>query len=182
VEPRWHFPEGDVRWRVVGVGLDATTTAAAAILPGGLPLLAAYEAYEKLGGAAPDTSAVVAQSALVQTQLAAAIPACSAYGPAFTAATANFTDAQQAYAASPSTATLKGLLQALQGLQSLAAEVSADSACSIKPAIDRWLCPDGTFAPTGSGCATPWQTYALWGGVGVAALVVFAVVVKAVSS
>ena len=190
MQRHWYPTPGGWRYvdrSPVGVGIDATTAAAAAILPGGLPLLALYEAYEKLtGGAPPDTSAATSQLALVQSQIATSLGSCSqsaqaSYQAQLAAASAAFTNAQQAYAASPSDAAKKNVLDAVQDLQKLAAAMVADAGCSVKPILGRVLCDDGTFAPDAKQCPIPWQTYALWGGVGIGALLVFAVVAKAVS-
>jgi hypothetical protein len=190
--------------RRIGLGIDAATAVAAAILPGGLPALGAYELWKKLTGSAGpavDTiegmNMISMQVQYLQAQIGLALNSCPpdvivGFTQPITDAMAAVSNAQQVFNATVETerstapapaANVKELLAAVASLQGVADKMTALAGCTTQPVIARWLCDDGTLAPGGDRkqCGTDWKKLALWGALGVGGVVAAVVVYKAVS-
>lgn len=187
--------------RKIGLGIDAATAVAAAILPGGLPALGLYEAYKKLtGGPAAGTidamNLIAGNIGYLYAQINLALTSCP---PAFqvtllpelTSIMSAFTNAQQAFEATPadqrSTAaapaqTVSDLLAAFHTAQSVAAKMAA-AGCTMAPTMTRWICDDGTLSPDGDfgKCATDWKKIALYTALGLGGVAAAVVAYKVVS-
>jgi len=190
--------------RRIGLGIDAATSLAAAILPGGLPALGAYELWKKLtGSAGPAVNTVEGMNMIamqvqyLQAQIGLALNGCPpdvivGFTQPITAAMSAVSNAQQVFNATPEAdrstapapvANVKELLAAASSLQGVADKMNALATCTVKPVVARWLCDDGTLAPGGdrSACGTDWKKYALYGALGLGGLVTTIIVYKAVS-
>ena len=193
-----------VDFRKIGLGIDAATAVAAAVLPGGLPALGAYELWKKLtgaGGPAVNTiegmNMIAMQVQYLQAQIGLALNSCppdvvTSFTQPITSAMAAVSNAQQVFNATAEAdrstapapaANVKELLAAVASLQGVADKMTTLAGCTVKPAVARWLCDDGTLAPGGdrNQCGPDWKRYALWGALGLGGVVTAVVIYKTIS-
>jgi hypothetical protein len=184
----------------VGVGeLSTAEEAALAVLPGGLPILGLYEAYQGLTGKKGVPPEVVAAETRIAKQLAnlpaqinAALPSCppdvvSSLNDEMTSALAAYQSAKSTYDATAegdrTIASVRDMAVAMGRVQAVAQKIIDNAACTTKPQITDWLCKDGSFSSDGTAksCTKTWTDYLPYVAAGAGALIVAAIVIKTVS-